>query len=352
MFTCLQASQSGLESAKQTLQEHAKQKKRDRSNQALPASDGKPLAASAIWSALVARTSSSFLNDDDDTPWLRTAAQAAMALQFHGILETTGHESSSAKIQHASLPKFGNHSTNDSWDEDEKHINPTRFKGGNDSQNGTCFEAGVINIESELGGIGGYDLLPPPGPSETHHVLNAGCELLSMVSPSSRKTVQPTSSRFVYNTAVVIDGSISKIVDDTADAALGPIKVDDDIEKIRDIVCSVDNTMGKLYRASATIRSAQHERNSILLELLRDVDSWGDIHGEAINQCDLVNGVAELEKHNSSIETSNKNLCRGKFFCVVASTKNHSNIFTHIIVSLYLFVQISHGSHHWQHQLL
>ena len=46
--------------------------------------------------------------------WVRTAAQAAVALQLHGVLETTGLPSASARLQHASLPSFNN-SRNSEW---------------------------------------------------------------------------------------------------------------------------------------------------------------------------------------------------------------------------------------------
>eukprot|EP00985_Skeletonema_marinoi_P027577 scaffold22893_cov73-Skeletonema_marinoi.AAC.1 len=97
--------------------------------------EGKLSSASTIYNALVRKRSSSFavFHDDDDTPWLRAAAQVAMALQFHGILETTGYESTSAKIQHASLPKFNN--AKNSWDE-EDNVDTTNNSGSRTKQEG------------------------------------------------------------------------------------------------------------------------------------------------------------------------------------------------------------------------
>eukprot|EP00571_Detonula_confervacea_P004298 CAMPEP_0172318890 /NCGR_PEP_ID=MMETSP1058-20130122/36119_1 /TAXON_ID=83371 /ORGANISM="Detonula confervacea, Strain CCMP 353" /LENGTH=1268 /DNA_ID=CAMNT_0013033813 /DNA_START=87 /DNA_END=3893 /DNA_ORIENTATION=- len=308
----LQASQSGLESAKQTLRDHTKHKKRHRLNLvAKTSTDGH--SAASIFSALLSKTSTSLLrlqDDDDDTPWLRAAAQVAMALQFHGMLETTGHESTSAKIQHASLPKFCNRRAG-SWDDEEPdkdrgagNSKISRHLGSSESdspKNQANFEAGVINIESELANeqdLGGYDMLPSPGPSEEHRVLNAGSNIPIKVGASKS---QSTRSRFVYE----ITSEQSDEIHDNA--VLGSISVDSDIDKLRDIIRSINHTLGNLYQSSAIIRSAQDGRNTILNGLLRDIDSWGDSGGIIIQRA-LVNGVATLESLNSTIEESSKTL--------------------------------------------
>lgn len=306
----LRASQSGLESAKQTLQDHAKHKMRQRSNVVAATSRGGPHSAASIFSALVSKTPTSLLRlqDDGDTPWLRSAAQVAMALQFHGILETTGHESTSAKIQHASLPKFCNRSAG-SWDDEDAG----NAKAGNSkiSQHGessecespkseTNFEVGVINVESELADeedLGGYDMLPPPGPSEEHRILNAGRAVRGKAG--SLKS-QPSRSSFVYGTTSEQSGEIY----DRKDSVLGSITVENDIDKLRDIVRSINHTLGKLHQSSTSIRSAQDARNIIQLGLLRDIDSWGDTGGEVIRQRALVDGVAALETFSTAIEES------------------------------------------------
>lgn len=302
----LRASQTGLESAKQTLQDHAKQKKRQRSNIIADSSRDGPHSAASIFSALVSKTSTSLLRlqDDDDTPWIRAAAHVAMALQFHGILETTGHETTSAKIQHASLPKFCNRPAG-SWDEEEpgsdKRAGGSKLsqRAGSDSPRSEAFEAGVVNVESDLVNeedLGGYDMLPSPGPSEEHRVLNAG----STDTGSAR--LSPTRSRFVYETTTEQLGGIHE----RRDAVLGSIRVESDIDKLRGIVRSIDHTLGKLHKSSVSILSAQDARNTIQLGLLRDIDSWGDNGAEVISQRALVSGVAALEKYSADIEESNR----------------------------------------------
>jgi len=315
----LLASQSGLESAKQTLHDYSNHRKKiQKSSLVADTTRGgvhHPTAAS-IFSVLVSKTPASLLHlqYDDETPWLRSAAQVAMALQFHGILETTGHESTSARIQHASLPKFCNHYTK-SWDDEEttghdkaaKHGKTSQRSGSSDSdspRNEANFEMGVVNIDSELvdeEDLGGYDMLPSPGPSEEHRVLNAGSGLRSNVGYSKS---QPSRSRFAYETS---SEQADKIYD-RKDSVLGSIRVENDIDKLRDIVRSINHTLRKLHQSSISIRSAQDKKNMIQLSLLRDVDSWVDGGGEVISQRALVEGVAALETFSADIEESNSSM--------------------------------------------
>lgn len=307
----LMASQSGLESAKQILRDHSKQMKRQRSELAASISGGQPHSAASIFSALIHKTSTSILRiqGNDDTRWLRAAAQVAMALQFHGILETTGHESASAKILHASLPKFG-HLRAESWD-DEEQLEKKRTNDNlqasdcNSPTSETNFEVGVINVESELvddeEDFGGYDLLPSPGPSEQNRVLNAGVSN-DHVSGNSSSTI------FVYDATT----EQSKGNHDKREAVVGSVKVESDIDKLRGIILSTKHTLGKLHQSSASIQSAQAAKNAIQLCILRDVDSWADHGSEVITQRALVTGVAALEECNGEAEEINKSTTDGK----------------------------------------
>ncbi|KAL7487911.1 hypothetical protein ACHAW6_013491 [Cyclotella cf. meneghiniana] len=294
----LTASQTGLECAKQILQDHAKQKKRRRTNQSLSSADGSTSSFYAILSTLLAKNASSYFNlsDGDDAPWIRTAARAAMSLQFHGILETAGHESTSAKIQHASLPKFGVSSSN--WDDDESD-NARGAQRLNHQERESVegdFEAGVISIESELlsaEGIGGYDLLPSPGPSEEHHVLNA-TNVLSVPGEGGLHSL--SRSRYVYGTSNARQESPTTMYEShTADAVtLGSVKVDSDIDKLKGIIKSVDRILKRLHHSSMIIEATQSTKNALQIDLLKDIDSFGDSRGGVINQRSLVNGVAAL----------------------------------------------------------
>ncbi|KAK1745010.1 CCAAT/enhancer-binding protein zeta [Skeletonema marinoi] len=302
----LQASQTGLESAKQVLQEHFKlHKKEKKMKQDSVSPEGKLSSASTIYNALVRKRASSFavFHDDDDTPWLRAAAQVAMALQFHGILETTGYESTSAKIQHASLPKFNN--AKNSWDE-EDNVDTTNNSGSRTKQEGrgspenvACFETGVVKIESELNNEEdmGYDLLPLPGLSDEQSVLNAGT---SVLNTGGTCTIED-SRQFIYRMAT------DKDVGDKL-STIGTMNVETDIDKVREVLKSVDHTIGKMYNASVNVQKSQHERNAFNASLLRGIDSWCGSSGDVISQRALVAGVAEISTANGNSETSCKNL--------------------------------------------
>jgi hypothetical protein len=306
----LHASQSGLESAKLILHDQINHKKRQKSKLAAALSRDRPQSAATIFSAIVSKTSTSILRlqGDDDKSWLRSAAHVAMALQFHGILETTGHESTSAKIQHASLPKFSTRPAC-SWDDEDigndKASSKCKLSGrlqSDSPRSGTNFEAGVINVESELANdedLGGYDMLPSPGPSEVNRVLNAG---------SGTTNSGMVGSAFTYEAIP----EQSKKICDRKDAVVGTIKVESDIDRLREIIQSIHNTMGKLYHSSAAIRIAQDTRNSIQLNILRDVDSWGDSGGDIVTQRALVNGVAVLESFIFDVKEINYTMTNGE----------------------------------------
>lgn len=305
LIDVMQASQSGLKCSKQILNEHAKQKKRRRTNHPSCSTQGGKSSAYAILSTLLAKN----YPGDDDTPWLRIAARTAMALQFHGILETTGHESTSARIQHASLPKFG--ISSNSWDEGETGNISANEVNQQESATGD-FESEVICIKSELNGeddAEGYSLLPSPGPSEEHHVLNA-TDNIRFVSKGSTHSPPPT--RCVYGVATA-SGSPR-----TNDLVLGSVKVDSDIDKLKSIIKSMDNILKRLHKSSMIIESAQTTRNALRLDLLKDIDSFGDSRGGVISQRSLVDGVAALWRSNTVTKSSNHNVSDGK--CAVGCT--------------------------------
>jgi hypothetical protein len=322
----LQGSQTGLESAKQVLQEHFKlHKKEKKMKQHTVSPEGKLSSAYTIYNALVRKRASSFAvyQDDDDTPWLRAAAQVALALQFHGILETTGYESTSARIQHASLPKFNN--AKNSWDE-EDNVDTTNNSGSRTKEvassprNEACFETGVVRIESELNNEEdmGYDLLPFPGLSDEQSVLNAGT---SVLNTGGTCTIEGTR-QFIYRMAA------DKDVGDKL-STIGTMNVETDIDKVREVIKSVDHTIGKLHDASLNVQKAQLQRNAFKTSLLRDIDSWCG-SGDVISQRALVSGVAEISTANGNSESSYKYLSNGECvykICLVNIVENPLTFF-------------------------
>jgi len=302
----LQGSQTGLESAKQVLQEHFKLQKKEKKIKQEPVSpEGMLSSASTIYNALVRKRNSSFtfFHDEDDTPWLRAAAQVAVALQFHGILETTGYESTSARIQHASLPKFNN--AKNSWDEEDNvdtnnnSRSDTKPEALSAAENVACFETGVIKIESELNNEEdmGYDLLPLPGLSDEQSVLNAGT---SVLNDGGLCTIE-NSRQFIYRMAS------DKDVGDKL-STIGTMNVETDVDKVREVLKSVDHTISKIYNASVNFQKAQHERNAFKASLLRGIDSWCGSSGDVISQRALVSGVAEIRTADFKSDISCKDL--------------------------------------------
>ena len=98
--------------------------------------------------------------------WVRTAAQAAVALQLHGILETTGLPSASARLQHASLPNFNNSRSSGWVDDDGEKLVANDSEENVESTVVDSFEEGVLHVQDELasdrildqGDGEGYDL--------------------------------------------------------------------------------------------------------------------------------------------------------------------------------------------------
>ena len=163
-----------------------------------------------------------------DYGWVRTAAQAAIALRIHGMLETTGMPSASARLQHASLPQFAAHRryADDflmgSGSEHQKH--PGAATLGNDGAiQPTGFEDGVVQVSSELRKASpetdvvgltagnarkdtgdrdgdddddGYDLLPLPVPAPERRILVAGS-----TSSTVTRHVGASSATATYNTS-------------------------------------------------------------------------------------------------------------------------------------------------------
>ena len=332
-----------------------KQKKRIKANQSpISAYGGTRSSAYAILSTLLAKKPSSYihLSGNDETPWLRIAARTAMSLQFHGILETTGHESTSAKIQHASLPRFGVSAGN--WDEDESNNVQNRATPSNHKQESVegDFESGVVCIESELVGeddVEGYDLLPSPGPSEEHHVLNATSNGIFM---SEEENYLPLRVRFVYDTLSTSNSpQMPSGSHATETVTLGPVKVDGDIDKLKSIIKSMDLILKRLHESSITIELAQATRTELQLNLLKDIDSFGDSRVSVINQRSLVNGAASLSRSNTALRVSNESISDGKNI--------KPKLFTHYSVHFYLVLiscidckmQILGGSQLWRRRL-
>lgn len=236
-----------------------------------------------------------------------------MALKLHGVLETTGMPSASAKLQHASLPDFDN--GNQQYSEEdvspksaESNVQERGASKGKDFTD--CFENGVVAVASELesdpfgdGDDDGYDMLPSPMPPPEQAVLTT-------VAPSGGISVDTETA----NNKLLKDGSGARYdygsradevasPDDSA-AVLGDLSVDRDIDKLREVIGSVDNLLSRCLSAGARIGRAKRKGNDLHMSILRGMDSWEGVRGELVSQRALLDGVSTLEIGNVVSESS------------------------------------------------
>ena len=229
--------------------------------------------------------------------WVRTAAQAALALQLHGILETTGYQSASAKLQHASLPKFSKLGALTNSNDDEMG-NDGEENQANDETD-VDFEEGIICIESKLDDQcalqdnysgNGFDMLPSPLPISKRSALCAGSALPIKTSThkSSFNTIETTQFGVRYQD-VTSDQGIESV-------ELGDVSVDRDISKLRDIIVSVDVSLSKCLLSYLCVGAETDCKINHQLELLKAIDIGESWRGRMIGQKALLNGIDLLEK--------------------------------------------------------
>lgn len=254
--------------------------------------------------------------------WVRTAAQAAMALKVHGILETTGMQSASARLQHASLPNF-NHPAghNLDWvDEEQDEAAQLNRAGGVEGPvSANSFEQGVVNVQSELQAElctpdddDGYDLLPLPIPAPERRILSAGSRLHA--DPTSLSSGQGGSTdRFHYGTSSLQHRFPMDEEDDVRSVFLGDISVDEHIDKLREVIGSVDNTLSRCLASSGGIGRARREQDALHLDIVRGFDSWKGLRGMFIGQRALLKGISGIEQSNEVYEESDLALVDGKW---------------------------------------
>jgi len=310
--TILKASQSGLEAAKQSLEEHTRAA-REIKVQTPNMDDGK---TSTFWNLHGSGGSM-----QPNLAWVRTAAQAAVALQLHGILETTGLPSASARLQHASLPSFNN-SRNSGWiDDDVEQLT------GNDSEDSAenpvedSFEEGVLHVQDELAsesymdqgeGEGeGYDLLPLPVPAPERQILN--------VSEAKRNSSDKKETRFRYGGPSLQEGMVVESTEDEKRVFLGEMAIDENIDKLREVIGSVDNTLSRCMASSCGIERSRRERFMISLDILRGLDSWEGLRGKFVSQRALLKGVSNMEQSREVFEESDLTLIDGEFYTSLQS---------------------------------
>jgi hypothetical protein len=298
----LQASQSGLEAAKQSIEEHTRAA-REIKDQTPQMDDGKLVT---FWSVHGSNAM------QPNLAWVRTAAQAAVALKLHGVLETTGLQSASARLQHASLPTFNN-SRNSTWADDEgEKFSRNDSEDSEESRLEESFEEGVMHVQDELESDsffdhdddGGYDLLPLPVPAPERQILN--------VSEAKRKESSKKETRFRYGSPHLQDGVAVESPDDEKRVFLGEMAIDENIDKLREVIGSVDNILSRCTASSGGIERSRRRRLSLHLDILRGLDSWEGLRGKFVSQRALLKGVSGIEQSKEVFEESDLALIDGE----------------------------------------
>ena len=242
--------------------------------------------------------------------WVRTAAQAALSIHVHAILESTGHSTASVKLQHASLPYIA--SSKGRHDDDCEFQSHLPSSGNRIANLVNEFESGVICVESELdvdewGDIvqmSGYDLLPSPLPPSERSALCAG----KNTRPSTL-TIQDDCG-FLYG-----EFECSKNPDDSSlscPPTLGDVSLDSDIDRLRDIIYGLRNDLGKCLTSLVAFDDATRRRAALHLRMLTILDNWEGMRGQIISQKALLNGASSFNTSFEGYVTITEKIIHGK----------------------------------------
>lgn len=248
--------------------------------------------------------------------WVRTAAQAAVALQLHGVLETSGLPSASARLQHASLPKFDS-SRDAGWmnDDGENHLR-TESDDSPTSHEEENFEEGVRQVQDgldvdDIDDDSGYDLLPLPVPTTERRILT-----YSDTRPSKVSSREGKEERFRYAesppTLPVLTQELRSATEEGKPALLGDISVDENIDKLREVIGSVDHTLSRCLASSGAIGSTHRQIIALHLDIVRGLDFYEGLKGKFVSQRALLKGVSGIEQSREIFEESNMALNDGR----------------------------------------
>ena len=290
-----------MEAAKLSLEEHSKASKEIK-EQTPKLDDGK---LSTFWPI--------HSSTQPNLSWVRTAAQAAVAIQLHGVLETSGLPSASARLQHASLPNFGHLASGWNDDDGELHHSPNESDESKDHEIEESFEEGILHVNDELetGEVAddsvGYDLLPLPVPTPERTILAD-----SDAKPRNGDGNKPKETRFRYDSPTLHDNFPPVDLTEGKPAYIGEMAVDENIDKLREIIGSVDNTLTRCLASSGGIGRARRERLGLHLEVVRGLDSWEGLRGKFVAQRALLKGVSGLEQSKDVFGESDLMLIDGE----------------------------------------
>jgi hypothetical protein len=241
--------------------------------------------------------------------WVRTAAQAAMALQVHGFLNATGMSSYSTRLQHASLPDLDYHQ---------------RYRGEYHPYSQQPSSSGSTNwgpannttfVESTLDDD--YDLLPAPTDQNRRFLYDD-------ISHANSSAIAATN-RASLNCSPdgLVNGLFFLKEEEDSDAAAN---MDATIEKLRDTIGSVDECLNKSYKSFEKTAMAATSRADIHLQIVHLLDTIPGYRVESNNGCcfltmdeqSYLRGVTDIERCILNTSKSFIDTCEGK--CLLQRT--------------------------------
>ena len=207
---------------------------------------------------------------------------------MHGFLETTGLQSASAKLQHAALPSYDRQRWKNEGSDDEENDECA----ANEAALANNFEEGVVSDD-------GFDLLPHPIPAPERRILTVG---------SAQQNIERTE-RFKYGSGHLDDSQ--HLPSDGGTAFLADIAVDENIDKLREVIGSVDNTLNRCLASLAKIEESTFKRNVLQHEIVKGLDAWPEMRGKFVSQRSLMKGVAGIEQSTEICEEGVSNFSEG-----------------------------------------
>jgi hypothetical protein len=234
--------------------------------------------------------------------WVRTAAQAAMALQVHGFLNATGMSSYSTRLQHASLPDLDYHQRYRG--EYNPYSQPPSSGSGNwGSVNSTTFVESTLDDD--------YDLLPTLTDQNSRFLYDDMSHSNSSTLATTNRVALSCSPDGLANGLFFL-----KEEEDSAAAS----NMDATIEKLRDTIGSVDECMKKSYKSFEKTAMAATSRADIHLHIVHLLDTIPGYRVESNNGCcfltmdeqSYLRGVTDIERCILSMSKSFIDTCEGK----------------------------------------
>eukprot|EP00592_Proboscia_alata_P016005 CAMPEP_0194401246 /NCGR_PEP_ID=MMETSP0174-20130528/127697_1 /TAXON_ID=216777 /ORGANISM="Proboscia alata, Strain PI-D3" /LENGTH=1408 /DNA_ID=CAMNT_0039197921 /DNA_START=947 /DNA_END=5173 /DNA_ORIENTATION=+ len=277
LYVLLNASSAGLEAAKRiTTDEKDRRQKRgsagqgDEStatsspmqsqDQTISADDFEHLPSPSCYDYNTNSNNINTKHGTNDAAWMRTAAQAAVSLQLHDLLDATGMSYASSRLQHASLPQFDSTRNWRETNEDlwvENNTDSSSFTAEKNRQSGLRSGSKrideVVTVQSELDKdvLGSYDLLP---------ILPSG-SILEGESDTNIETLSGLRSLPDIPVHLLRNGNV---------------------DQLHNILSSMSSVLHRSLSIFRSFSSSRRDSLSAQLDLVRELDSHHGSNGAAV----------------------------------------------------------------------